>query len=147
LTAALLLADLTRQGFRLDACDDGIGVVPASKLTDAQRLEIRENKDELLALLRAGKPSTAKVRARRRKTRAALPKPAPQCGPLPAPKPPPREPTLCAKCRPYGYPFLCQQCELDNDPGLELIGSFLFRTRRSVMVEPGFPWFRILVDQ
>jgi hypothetical protein len=35
MTATELLAELTQQGFCLDACDDGIGIKPASRLTDA----------------------------------------------------------------------------------------------------------------
>jgi hypothetical protein len=78
-TAASLLAELIRQGFRLDASDDGIGVVPASKLTDALRWAIREHKTELLVLLRRDVPPTGQVPAPKRKQRtsrkrAAVPK-------------------------------------------------------------------------
>jgi hypothetical protein len=41
----------------------------------------------------------------------------------------------------------CQECAFANDPGLELIYGCLFWTRRSVKVDPGDSWFRILSDQ
>ena len=65
--AAELLADLRGQGFCLDACDDGIAVDPASRLTNAQIQAIREQKEELLALLRAGAPATAEGTTRKKR--------------------------------------------------------------------------------
>ena len=50
MTAAELLAELIAQGFCLDVCDGGIGVVPVSQLTDAQIQAIRERKAELRLL-------------------------------------------------------------------------------------------------
>jgi hypothetical protein len=71
MTAAELLANLTGQGFRLVARDDGIGVKPGSRLTEAQIRAIRNHKAELLALLRAGVPSKApKARQRKKQTKA-----------------------------------------------------------------------------
>jgi hypothetical protein len=56
MTAPELLADLARQGFTLTREGDGIRVLPASRLTEADRRAIREHKPELLALLAAGRP-------------------------------------------------------------------------------------------
>jgi hypothetical protein len=50
-TAADLLAGLTRQGFTFAPEGDGIRVTPASRLTEADRQAIRANKAELLAML------------------------------------------------------------------------------------------------
>jgi hypothetical protein len=51
MTAADLLADLTRQGFSLSAEGGGIRVTPASHLTAEQRKAIQAHKPALLALL------------------------------------------------------------------------------------------------
>jgi hypothetical protein len=67
--AAELLADLTAQGFCLDVCEDGIGVVPASRLTEAQIQAIREHKAELLTLISNGAPSSPELTALKRKQR------------------------------------------------------------------------------
>lgn len=69
MTAAELLDDLTGRGFRLEACDDGIGVVPASRLIDTQIEAIREHKTELLVLLRSGAPPAVQKTASKRKQR------------------------------------------------------------------------------
>jgi hypothetical protein len=52
-TAADLLTDLTRQGFRLTPEGDSIRVTPASRLTGELRHAIRAHKSALLALLAA----------------------------------------------------------------------------------------------
>jgi hypothetical protein len=67
--AAELLADLTAQGFCLDVCEDGVGVVPASRLTEAQIQAIREHKAELLTLISNGAPSSPELTALKRKQR------------------------------------------------------------------------------
>jgi hypothetical protein len=59
MTAAKLLADLTRQGFNLTPEGDGIGVRPASRLTGQQREAIRAHKPALLTLLAAPRPTPA----------------------------------------------------------------------------------------
>jgi hypothetical protein len=53
MTAAELLADLTRQGFNLAPEGDGIGVRPARRLTEQQQEAIRAHKPALLTLLAA----------------------------------------------------------------------------------------------
>jgi hypothetical protein len=50
-TAAELLADLTRQGFTLARAGEGIRVTPTSRLTAEQRRAIVAHKPALLALL------------------------------------------------------------------------------------------------
>jgi hypothetical protein len=55
-TGTDLFTELARQGFTLTAEGVGIRVRPASRLTDALRAGIRENKAELLARLAADKP-------------------------------------------------------------------------------------------
>ena len=52
MTATELLTILQRQGFTLQALPEGkLFVTPANKLTDDLRAEIRQQKDEMLALL------------------------------------------------------------------------------------------------
>src|SRR5262249_5694900 len=63
MTAPELLAELTAQGFCLDVRDDGIGMEPASQLTDAQIQAIREHKVELRILLRGEPAPKAQVTA------------------------------------------------------------------------------------
>jgi hypothetical protein len=48
---AVLLTDLERDGFTLSRAGDRLTVQPASKLTDAQRVEIVAHKPALVALL------------------------------------------------------------------------------------------------
>jgi DNA polymerase len=52
-TAETLLADLTARGFAFTAERGGLGVRPASQLSDADRTAVRAHKAELLALLTA----------------------------------------------------------------------------------------------
>src|SRR5215468_10924407 len=100
MTAAQLLAKLTAQGFSLEACDDGIAVVPASRVTEAQIRAIRRHEAELLVLLRVGSPPTAEE-AMRNNIRKKVRKPVaaskaavvpsgdggpPPCKPGPAPE-------------------------------------------------------------
>jgi hypothetical protein len=115
MTAAHLLDALTRQ------------VVPASKLTDAQRLEIRENKGELLALLRNGAPPAAEVPVPKAEPAAVATTPTPPRVETAMPESPPKPP-LCPRCFPLGYPW-CQECSLAHDPTLELHHGTLYRTR------------------
>jgi hypothetical protein len=147
MTAAQLLAELTAQGFSLEACEDGIGVVPASRLTNAQFRAIRAHKAELLVLLRAGAPPTAQrthpeKRRRKGKKRVAAPKAAvasgghsgqPPCRPEPAPeavserKRP--KPPLCQSCWQRGNPN-CTACSLAYDSSLALgPDGVLYRVR------------------
>jgi hypothetical protein len=60
MTAAELFAELTAQGFCLEVCDAGIGIDPASRLTDVQIQAIREHKPQLIVLLRGEPPPSAK---------------------------------------------------------------------------------------
>jgi hypothetical protein len=121
LTANELLADLTRQGFRLDACEDRVGVEPASKLTESQRQPIRESKEELLALLKpATKPRSQPPRRRksrivhtpRSNTELSVREISAKPGPADQPK-------LCLRCRAFGY-AICRECALQSEPGLVL---------------------------
>jgi hypothetical protein len=66
LTANSVLIHLTSLGFRLEAGDKTLRLTPASKLTGVLRKAIKDNKAELLALLRAG--------ARAQETRGLPPK-------------------------------------------------------------------------
>src|SRR5262249_24885533 len=127
MTAAALLAELTAQGFCLDARNDRIGVVPASRLTNAQIQAIRKHKTELLPLLRAGAPPTAQRPARKkRQGKANMPVEAPKeavapgghdaqlpCKPSPVPEVIPKhkrpKPPLCQSCRQRGSPN-CPAC-------------------------------------
>src|SRR5262249_38743087 len=58
-TAAELLAELTRQGVTLAAEGAGIRVTPASRLCAALRGAVVAHKSALLELLRSGEPSPA----------------------------------------------------------------------------------------
>jgi hypothetical protein len=126
MTAAELLADLTGQAFCLDLYDEGIGIEPASRLSDAQIQAIREHKPELMILLRGDMPPSVPVTAsksKKRKTRKRVakapvqmaeeqPPPTSQAPPPPAeaaavPSPEPVEPpapsvsverTACRAC-------------------------------------------------
>jgi len=145
MTAAQLLAKLTAQGFTLEACEDGIGVVPASRLTDAQFRAIRAHKAELLVLLRAAAPPNAPkapCKKRRVKTKKPVEAPAitpggdseqPTCNPGGAPKAIPerkrRKPPLCSTCWQLGYPN-CRTCLLAYDSSLDLgPDGVLYRVR------------------
>jgi hypothetical protein len=134
MTPGYLLADLTRHGFRLVVSGNDIRVAPAGKLTDSQRQVIRENKGELLALIRAGVPPAARRRARKpqRKPPGATPAPMPPRTEPPDPMPPKRP--LCSRCRPLGFAN-CRDCVLASEPGL-VLGSdgVIYRTR--LPVEP-----------
>ena len=81
MTAPELLAESTAQGFCLDVCDEGIGIEPASKLTDAQPQAVREHKVELRILIRGEPSPEAQVTAtekRKRKLRKRVAKTAVQ---------------------------------------------------------------------
>ena len=116
-----MLAELTRQGFRLDACEGTIGVEPASKLTDSLRQAIRENIGKLLELL---KPAT---KARIRRPRSRKPRDA---GPSKwaaalvqqisgKSNPADQLSKLCPRCRGIGH-AMCRECTLRSEPGLVL---------------------------
>jgi hypothetical protein len=147
MTAAQLLAELTARGFSLEAREDGIGVVPASRLTETQFQAIRAHKADLLVLLRAGAPPTAqrtlpKKRRRNGKKRVVAPKAAvapgrdsgqPPCRPGPAPEPVPErkrpKPPLCPSCWQRGDPN-CTTCSLAYDSSLALgPDGVLYRVR------------------
>lgn len=51
MTAENIIADLQARGFTLQPNGERLTVAPSSRLTDADRLTIREHKAELLALL------------------------------------------------------------------------------------------------
>jgi hypothetical protein len=87
-TAAELLADLVRQGFRRALRGSGLAVAPAGRLTDAQRQAIGEHKAELLTLLGAGAGPAAEgdeekaappraIAAAPTRARESLPRPEP----------------------------------------------------------------------
>jgi hypothetical protein len=63
MTAAELLAQLKTQGFLLEVCDEGIGIEPASKLTDIQIRAIRVHKPKLMVLLSGEPPPKVQVTA------------------------------------------------------------------------------------
>jgi hypothetical protein len=129
MTAADLLAELKRQGFFLRARGNDIQVAPICKrLTDDKRQTIRENKGELLALLRDGASLEAQMPSQMAEQPAVVASaPTPPWEPAAAPKPPPKPP-LCPRCRPDGKPR-CNECLLASDPGLELHHGTLFRVR------------------
>jgi hypothetical protein len=147
MTAAQLLAELTTQGFCLEACEDGIAVVPASQLTETQVQAIRRHKAELLVLLRVGSPPTAEEAPRNNRQEkaqksVAAPKAAivpsgdggpPLCKPGPAPEAIPErtrpKPPLCSTCWQLGYPN-CTPCSLAYDSSLALgPDGVLYRVR------------------
>jgi hypothetical protein len=141
MTAAELLADLKRRGFRLELDDDGIAVIPFSRLTKTLHRQIRENKSELTDLLDAEAQAAQAAEAH---VKPPEPVPVPVVEKAPVPKPKPREPILCDRCRLFGYPR-CQECDLANDPGLvRSIEGFLLRTKPSTPIDPRYPWFRRL---
>jgi hypothetical protein len=143
--AASLLDGLTRLGFRVSACDGGIAVTPARKLTAAMCQAILDNKEGLLALLCPAKPPSTPVTTPEVETpqpqlesvprpiakpEAKTPPPrhetTPRPGPVPVPEAP--KPVLCPRCRQKGYPD-CVKCLLASDPGLELgPDGVLYRT-------------------
>jgi len=125
LTATQLLTELTRRGFRLDVDDDAIGVEPASKLTEALRQAIRNNKGELLALVlaRRAPKHTRKHRARRQLVTSPSTLVADSTNPVTSGESNTdtafESPELCPRCRGFGYP-ICRECALASEPGLVL---------------------------
>jgi hypothetical protein len=128
MTAASLLAELKRQGFRLKAEGNDIRIAPAKRLTEALSQDIRQYKSELLALLHAGAPPAAQLPTPKAEQSAPVAAaPTPPKPEMAAPEVPPKPP-LCPRCRPDGKPR-CNECLLASDPGLELHHGTLFRVR------------------
>jgi len=128
MTAASFLADLKRQGFRLETDGKDIRIAPAERVTEALYQDIRRYKRELMALLLAGAPPAGQLPPPKQEQPAVVAAaPRPPKPEAAVPEPPPKPP-LCPRCRPYGKPR-CNECLLASDPGLELHHGTLFRVR------------------
>jgi len=122
MSAASLLVILTRLRFSVAASETGIRIAPANKLTEGIRQAIKENKSELLALLRAGSPSATAAATQEVQT------PRRQAAPQPIPEPTVSKSIFCPRCRQKGHPD-CIECLLATDPGLERgKDGFLYKT-------------------
>lgn len=53
--ARTVLRDLTRRGFRLRVDGDRLLIAPASRLTDEDRLRVRQHREAIVAMLRGEK--------------------------------------------------------------------------------------------
>ena len=140
MSAATLMAELTDQGFRLDAGVKGIRVSPAHKLTNSLRKTIQENREGLLALIAGKEPEPALPDDRALEEPTKPIEAVPRQSPKPTAKESTPKPVLCVTCRCHGYPT-CVRCALANDPGLALENGYIFKVRHSTPYDPRVPWF------